>query len=64
MHDKNGTPLQEGDQVILTGIFSPSGGEDTEYCNGTVTIPQLPGTGFSPCVTINARHCEKVAPPA
>jgi hypothetical protein len=60
MHDKNGTPLQDGDTVTLTGIFTAQGSADSEYCNGQVNIPQLPGTGMTACVTINARHCEKV----
>lgn len=60
MHDKNGNPLASGDQVILIGTFEPAGDSETEYCNGNVTIPKLPGTGMSALVTINAKHCEKV----
>lgn len=60
MHDKNGNPLASGDQVTLVGTFEPSGDASSEYCNGQVNIPQMPGTSMTVCCTVNAKHCEKV----
>lgn len=62
MHDKNGTPLKDGDKVRFTGrIKSSTGG--ASFCNVTVEAAETPegeDVGAGPVLTCNSRFFEKV----
>lgn len=60
MHDKNGTPLKEGDRVRFTGrIASLTGGES--QCNVTVeSTHEVEGEGKATISHVNSRFFEKV----
>lgn len=56
MHDKNGTPLKQGDIVsVLCKVVNTT--EGTEYCNMTVETvePMYPGE-YKTSVTLNTRQ--------
>jgi len=62
-HDKNGTLLSVGDEVVVHAIVTRlSAGEDYCNVNAETLEPMYPGTGKS-SFSLNAKQFVKVATP-
>jgi hypothetical protein len=62
MHDKNGTPIEKGDKVMIEAVIEEAHATE-EFCNVTLGIGKDQEHGpfnIHSTVTLNAKQVEKI----